>query len=137
MENLYQLPTKGCSTKKERDLFWHRVIANQKTSGLTMVKFCQQHQISVSAFKKRKYKLQEKEIKNFCNKADSNIKAKGANFIPVNIIDAIASNNPPITESAQIQIKICLKNGYVLEILLPAKEDLLLGIIMQVSRLSC
>ena len=142
MEDLYQIPSKSCSDSKRR-AFWAKTIADQSTSGLSMVKFCESHGLKFSTFKGYKYTRQKiKAVR--CNtnnynksigiqKADTTV----AKFIPLQITADAATNKYPKKEIADetAEIKIVFKNNHRLFLPSTLTEIYLLSIIKIVAEL--
>ena len=139
MDDTYDIPKRGNSTKKERNFFWHRVIEDQKASGISAPKYCQKHQIPFSAFRNRLHRLRVKEKQNACSNNAENITSaiEKSGFIQVQVTDegTKAIQVPNSIEYAKI--KILFKNCNVMEFSLPATAECLSEIIAQVSQASC
>lgn len=137
MENLYQIPRKGSSTKEERELFWRQVLEEQKKSGLSGSKFCQQHHLSFSTFKNRKYRLQELDAEDSCDESakdkDHEENHAKPHFVPLHII----SDNQATEDTKFSKIKIIFRNGHVIEFSIQKMGNALHEIIAEVSRLPC
>ena len=139
MKNLYQMPQKGRSTKQERESFWRRIIAEQKASGMSALKFCRQNQISVSTFKNRKYRLQKLASPKAYDKSARNSDGGGdkPRFVPLQIIEEIGKDEQALENVKDAKVKIIFSNGHAVEFPFLAAENILPAIITQVSRLSC
>jgi len=141
MEQTYEIPTTGHSSKKERDIFWERTIAEQKLSGISATKFCQQHQIPFSIFKNRQYRLRLKERRKACGKQVKNTESETAQangFVQMQIAEvSCVSEHLSLPYEQSADIKIIFKNCPAIEITLQAKQEFLAAIIEQVSKLPC
>ena len=139
MENSYQIPKRGSSTKQERDFFWHRIIEEQKASGISAPKYCQQHQIPFSAFRNRQHRLRVKEKQSVCDNNERSIAntVGESKFIQVQVADKVTDAASASKDFEYAKIKIIFKNCNVIELSLSATVEYLLAIIAQVSRTLC
>lgn len=133
MEKIYEIPQKGKSTKKEREIFWAQVVEDQSTSGMSTKKFCRYYQIPFTAFKYRRYRIKPNVKYLACDNNDGCGKEDQAKFISVELNSKNVT--APINDQ-EVPIKIFFKNGNCIEIA-STKENELSKIISLVSRLSC
>jgi hypothetical protein len=134
MESLYQIPSESCSNL-ERRAFWDKIIIDQSTSGLSLVKFCQLHQLKFTTF--RSYKYKKTKAKAAICRSDNKDKST-ARFVPLQIAADVSVNKYPKDEAVDnkvTEIKVTLKNGHKLILPLAISETSLLLIIKMVAEL--
>ena len=132
MESLYQIPSESCSNL-ERRAFWDKVIIDQSTSGLSLVKFCQLHQLKFTTFRSYKYKKTKAAICHSDNKDKSTNR-----FVPLQIAADVSVNKylkDEAVDNKVTEIKVTLKNGHKLILPLAISETSLLLIIKMVAEL--
>lgn len=138
MNSAYEILKTGHSTKREREEFWRHVIEEQKSGGISILKFCQRHQIPFATFKYMKYVVKAKVAKDICGTNESiNNTGKKASFVPVHIVEGIADNILVTDIAKDAKIKIIFKNKHIIEFLPPITEGMLFSIIKQISQLPC
>jgi len=135
MEKTYEIPRKGKSTKKEREYFWNQVVEDQRTSGMSIKKFCQHYQIPFTALKYRRYRVKPnaKSLDSSNGENDGKKDDGPPRFISVQLN---SKNIITPLNDCEMPIKIFFRNGHYVEIAL-AKGNELSKIISLVSRLSC
>jgi len=135
MEKTYEIPQKGHSTKKEREIFWRGIIEDQRASGMSIKKFCQHYHIPFAALKYRRYRVKPNaKSLDFSNREDCGSKDEGTlRFMPVQLN---SKNIVTPLNDCEMPIKIFFRNGHYVEIA-SAKGNELSKIISLVSRLSC
>lgn len=140
MEQSYEIPTASHSTKKERNIFWDRIIAEQKASGISAPRFCQQHQIPFTMFRNRQYRFRQMEKQKACDKQTKDTNSGVANrngFVPIQITEELPHAPLLPQDEHYIDIKVTFKNGHVIEITLPSKQEYFMVMIDKVSKLPC
>jgi hypothetical protein len=138
MQTTYQIPSESCTNQERRD-FWAKVVIDQKTSGLSLVKFCQLHGLKFTTFKGYLYPRRSTKIHRSTNKSDqlkSIRKTKDvAKFIP--IVTNVTNKQPKnkTIDNEVKEIKFIFKNDHKLVLSPPITEAYLLSIIKIVTEL--
>jgi hypothetical protein len=140
MENIYKVPATSCSDSDHR-IFWARVMSDQKASGISIKKFCHQHQLNFSALHYWKYKKQKIKATNSHN--DRNVQRPQSNnnatkFIPLQISTSTpVSDHHKIESNKTSEIQIVFKNNHKLILPSTTPEASLLLVIKAVAGLQC
>lgn len=140
MESIYQTPSKFCNVVEQQS-FWSKVIANQKTSGLSIKRFCKQHQISFSTFtywKYKKNKLDSKLANSIIRAKNKQSDKKVAKFISLQVASDIPSNEKHkkgAVDAEDGKIEFVFKNGNKMTLSLIISDTNLLSLIKSVGGL--
>lgn len=140
MQPSYQVPSEPCTNQERRD-FWAQVIIDQKTSGLSLVKFCQLHGLKFSTFKGYLYPKRNTRTRRSTNNNDrlnSTRKDKDtAKFIPLQIATDVTNRYPKNETVDHIitAITIIFKNDHKLILSPPFTATHLLSMIKIVAAL--
>lgn len=142
MEDLYKTPSESCGDLERRS-FWASVIADQSTSGMSMVKFCHMHRLKFTTFRDYKYRKLNTETTSRNINDDNSLKyiqndKDVPRFIPLQVATSVSANKCQKNEAVAAEvaeIKIVFKNGH--KLILPSTETHLLSIIKIVGELRC
>ncbi len=141
--NIYQVPS-SFRDEHEEKVFWSKIMADQKRSGMGMRQFCRQHQISFSRLaywkynKKRKKKTISRQKNNLNNiRQDTDTNNTNDRFVPLQITSDLSfdKHNREISKDKNAQAEILFKSGHKLILPLPVKEGYLFSVIKMLSRL--
>jgi hypothetical protein len=124
MEPIYQIPQKFSDDVEQKN-FWLKLIVDQKASGLSIKKFCEQHQISFSTFSYWKYRKNKPGSSVNNNISISKAKNKQADkdiakFIPIQVTTGVPparNHQEAVVDCRDRKIEIAFKNGH--KIILP------------------
>ena len=140
MKSIYQAPSES-SSNYEQQIFWSRVLVNQKASGIGMRSFCQQHQLNFSRFAYWKYKKQKiRDIHDNSEVLKKIIREEPSKFIPLQIAADLPAtveeySEDEISDNEVIRTEIVFKNGHKLILPSTIKEINLLPIIKMIAEL--
>ncbi len=96
----------GRSAKPEesqpRSEYWRGQSEAWLTSGLTQADFCEEHELSLSAFRWWRWKLKQKDTGNKAPAAPLESTIQGMRLVPVRVVDADAPSPTPLSRPASI-----------------------------------